>query len=220
MVVFMIVLIYFSYSLYEDKKVYEEYISLEVDEDMSALAFAIIDSNELYKQILDRGVIANYEVDKLKKDAYTILEIPQKYGGLAFYFNRRTSEEFQNETAEQAAQIASFFSEMNKNEEIDDDNMDEVTELNKRMEEKIIQIQELNALWLSSLQKHVAGVKDDGGAISFDSREFQNHYGKNSFSHDFWIDFVIDIDHKTKDYIYNSGIESFEDILKGDNFGK
>lgn len=122
---------FFSYDLYQEKKMYEEYISIDVYNDMHALVASILESNKLYE---DQGFITRYDAHKLRKNAYKILEIPQTYGSLASNFGRIESGMFQNETAEQVAQIGHFFFEMNGSENIDEDHVNEVIfELNDDM---------------------------------------------------------------------------------------
>src|SRR5690625_2253858 len=125
-VILTIILVFYGYKLYQDKRMYEEYISIELNNDTGNLVRDIIESNELYKDILNKGNITRYEAERLKFNAYTIQKFTQEYGFLAQNFERMKSNEFQNETASQVADIAYFYSEMNGETLIDGDNMDEV----------------------------------------------------------------------------------------------
>jgi len=211
----VILLIYFYYSLYQDKKMYEEHISIDVSNDMSDLVTAILRSNEFYENILNEGSITRYDAEMLKMNAYTIQEVPQTYGSLALKFNRIKSDEFHNETAEQAAQIASFFSEMHRGETSDKDNPDEVIfELDDSMEEKIFQLKDLNSLWMDSVKNNVHGISDNDGEIGYSYLDIHNQYGDKSLSHDFWVDLIISIDKNTRSFLSKNSWTSIEDMLQ------
>lgn len=212
---FIIMLIYFNYNLYQEKEMYEEHISIDVSSDISNLVRAIIISNELYNKILDEGNITRYDAERLKMNAYTIQEVSQSYGNLAIKFKRIRSDEFHNESAEQAAQIASFFSKMNKKNTIDQDNMDDmIVELDDKMEEKIIQLKELNALWLDPVKKSIPSIPDKDKQEDLSLLENYNQYGNKSLSQDFWINLVIGIDENTRSFLRKSNLNSINSVLQ------
>ncbi|HLQ97058.1 MAG TPA: hypothetical protein VK135_00070 [Candidatus Dormibacteraeota bacterium] len=211
---FITLLIYF-YNLHQEKRMYEEYISIDIYNDMSTLVVSIIENYKLYENILEEEVITRGDADRLKWNAYNILEFPQHYGSVASQFNRIKSEVFHNETAETAAQIADFFSEMNGDEEADFDNMDEVIyELNDVMEDKMMQLKELNSLWVNSVFKNVAGTSGDKGEIEFDSDEFRSNYEDNSVSDNFWVDLILDLDEDTRNFLTVNELNSIEEVIK------
>lgn len=88
-----------------------------------------------------------------------------------------------------------------------------ILELNDGMKEKIIQLKELNSLWLSSVQKSVVGVTEEQGEINFDSQEFRNYYGDHSLSHNFWVNLVVDLDYNTINYLDDHRFYNIEEVL-------
>src|SRR5699024_10259744 len=133
----IITLLIYHYNLHQEKRMYEEYISIDIYNDMITLVVSIIENYKLYENILEEEVITRGDADRLKWNAYNILEFSQHYGSVASQFNRIKSEGFHNETAENAAQIADLLSEMNGEEETDVDTIDdetyEIYELSKLM---------------------------------------------------------------------------------------
>lgn len=211
----IIFLLIYIYNLYQEKKMYEEYISIDIYNDMSTLVVSIIESYKLYENILEEEVITRGDADMLKFNAYNILEFPQHYGSVAFQFNRIKSGMFHNEAAENAAQIADFFSEMNGDEETNFDNMDEVIcELNEPMRNKIVQLKELYLLWVDSVLKNVAGTSGDNGEIEFDSDQFRSNYEDSIITDKFWVNLILDIDEDTRSYLNANELNSIEEVIK------
>src|SRR5699024_478587 len=105
--------------------------------------------------------------------------------------------------------------EMNGDEETDFDNMDEVIyELNDVMEDKMMQLKELNSLWVNSVFKNVAGTSGDKGEIEFDSDEFRSNYEDNSVSDNFWIDLILNLDEDTRNFLTENKLNNIDEVIK------
>lgn len=199
----IILLSIIAFNQYKDKIMYEKYISQNVSADMHRLVRAIIKSDEIYVDILDKKSMTRGDADELKIYSYVLLEVPQDYGGLALVFNRRGKREFKNKTAGVAQKMGSFFFQMNEDVDVvDGKNIDEkLFDLNSEKEAIISRLKELNDLWVKSVLKNVVGVTEHNGKLQFDTRKFQKHYGDNSLADDFWVDLVMDLDKNTRDFL-------------------
>src|SRR5699024_11415345 len=70
-----ITLLIYLYNLHQEKRMYEEYISIDIYNDMSTLVVSIIENDKLYGNILEEEVITRGDADRIKWNAYNILKI-------------------------------------------------------------------------------------------------------------------------------------------------
>src|SRR5690625_329507 len=199
----IILLSIIAFNQYKDKIMYEKYISQHVSADMHRLVRAIIKSDEIYVDIIDKTSMTRGDADEVKIYCYVLLEVPQDYGGLALAFSRRGKREFKNKTAGVAQKMGSFFFQMNEDVDVvDGKNIDEkLFDLNSEKEAIISRLKELNDLWVKSVLKNVVGVTEHNGKLQFDTRKFKKNYGDNSLTDDFWVDLVMDLDKNTRDFL-------------------
>ena len=118
-VIVIAVLVFIGYSQYKDKKMYEEYISVSVKNDMQDLVTAIVDNERIYKNIIDEEVITKGDAYFLARNSGYMMELYQKYNGLAKRFERIEQGATQNTTGGTAHKKAAFFGEMIKEESIE-----------------------------------------------------------------------------------------------------
>lgn len=181
---------------------YEEYISVSVKNDMQELVNAIVDNQKKYENIMDDEVITKGDAYFLSNNSGIVMELYQKFDGLAKRFGRIEYGTTQNTTAGVAQDINAFFGEMIRGESVDSSNLDDIKiELNDDMKQKIIKLKELNSLWVSSVKNNVFGVMDKQGDLVFNTQQFRDHYGENSLSDNFWVNLVVDIDSDTQKYL-------------------
>ncbi|GGM41321.1 hypothetical protein GCM10011351_29380 [Paraliobacillus quinghaiensis] len=213
-VIVIAVLVFIGYSQYKEKKMYEEYISLSVKNDMQDLVNAIVDNERIYKNIIDEEVITKGDAYFLARNSGYMMELYQKYNGLAKIFERIEHGATQNTTGGTAQKIAAFFGEMIKEESIDSSNLDEVKiELNDDMRQKIITIKELNSLWVSTVKDNVFGVIDNEDDLVFNTQQFREHYGENSLSQQFWVNLVVDIEQNTQKFLWDNDLLDIDNVL-------
>lgn len=213
-ILLIIILLLVAYNQYQTKKMYEEHLSQTVSADMQTLVISIIKSDEIYKGILDKGNITRRDAESLRIYSYDILSIPQDYNGLALEFGRMGSREFQNKTADTAQEISHFFYKMNEDIYVDEKNLDEVIcELNDEKSDVIHLLKELNSLWSEAVLKNVVGASDYNGHLEYDSEKFQDHYGDNSLTDDFWVDLIVDIDKSTREFLTIHELRTVNDIF-------
>lgn len=210
----IIILLLVAYNQYQTKKMYEEHLSQTVSADMQTLVISIIKSDEIYKGILDKGNITRRDAESLRIYSYDILSIPQDYNGLALEFGRMGSREFQNKIADTAQEISHFFYKMNEDIYVEEKNLDEVIcELNDEKTDVIHLLKELNSLWSEAVLKNVVGASDYNGNLEYDSEKFQDHYGDNSLTDDFWVDLIVDIDKSTREFLTTHELRTVNDIF-------
>jgi len=193
---------------------YENYISVSVKNDMQDLANAIVDSQNIYVNILDEEVITKGDAYLMAHNSGILMELYQKYNGMAKRFGHIENRTTQNTTAGVAQEISAFFSGMIRKENIDSSNLDDVQiKLNGDMKQKVIKLKELNSIWLSSVKNNVFGVMDKQGDLVFNTQQFRAHYGENILSNNFWVNLVVDIDSDTQKYLHDNSVFEIENVL-------
>ncbi|WP_163578926.1 hypothetical protein [Gracilibacillus saliphilus] len=213
----LFVIIYYQY---EEKKVYEVYISENLNREMQQLVVSLVQSNHLYQEILQEEEITKFQVHTLNTYTNHLIKSPQKYEDLAVRFNRMEPRATPNETAINAEKISHFFYVLRGNSSHtpdEDENEDDVIhELDNKPElkEKIKELQALNTLWAESAQRHIEGLTiSKDGDVSFDNLAFIDHLDEYSLTNDYWVDLVKDLDQITNDYLIEKQIRSVDEIL-------
>src|SRR5690625_2817412 len=104
---------------------------------------------------------------------------------------------------------------MNGETTIDGDNMDEVIlVLDEDMEEKIIYLEKLNSLWVTSLKRNVPGVTNDGEKIVFDNLGVHEQYGDKSISNNFWVNLILDMEKNTGNFLADNRWLEINELLQ------
>ncbi|QHE52418.1 hypothetical protein [Pontibacillus sp. HMF3514] len=174
---------------------------------MQELVNAIVDSQKIYRKILDIEVITKGDAYFLTKNSGNVMVLYQKNNGLAKRFELINHRSTQNKTAGAAQDISAFFGEMIREESIDSSNFGEVSiKLNTDIKQKVIKLKELNSLWVSSVKDNVFGVTKKQDNLIFNTQQFREHYGENSLSDEFWVNFIMDIESNTQKYLQDSDL--------------
>lgn len=201
-----------SYKQYVEKKMYEAHMSHDLNRDIHNIIYILAENHHIYEEILESNKITRYQAYMLTSNHNNLIEFPQNYGALAVKFNRLDKRE--NNVAPNAQIIHFFFGEMGGFDGFERQTMHQVIlELDERNIEKLQYLQSLNYQWLEAAQRNVRGFRDIKNKDSFEAGAIEAYYGKHSLSKRFWIDFIVDLEKTTKDYMSEKNFFTIETIL-------
>jgi hypothetical protein len=210
----VVFLLLVSYNQYKDKKMYEAHISNIFNQNTQIMVTSIVDSHSIYMDILISEEITHRQIIQLSKYSRNILMVHQQNRQLAMEFNRLEPRMNTNEVGESATKIDIFYSNLIGDERVGPEELDNTLfELDHSLREKIEYLQDLNSAWLEVVQNNIIGVSSNGGKFTFDVHEYQNHYGKNSISNNFWVELLVDMNTKTTDFLSKHNIYNVGELL-------
>jgi hypothetical protein len=213
----ILILLFVIYNLQQENKMYEIYISKDVNNDMNDLVNAIVDNHNIYSEVLETGEITKHQLQLLERNNTHLLKIPQDYDNLAvFQFNRLDTGILFNEVAANASIISGFFSELGGPEMYRilflDELHDVFIELDENLRGNIEDFKELNNFWLKSVKSNIPGIKEVNGKLEF-NKSVHYYFGERSVLDDFWIDLIVDLNKETRSYLYEKEIYNIDQLV-------
>ncbi|QQK78970.1 hypothetical protein HUG20_02980 [Salicibibacter cibi] len=213
----IVVLFAFSYNQYNERKMYEANISQELNNDFHRLVTAMSHNQTYYVEILETEQVTKRHAQLLGLRTYNgdISRIKEEYERLAVEFERLEPRMIENDTAVNAIEIGSYFSELGDYQRPEPEELDDVLlELDADDREKIEHVKALNSVWLEAAERNVEGVTVEGDNVNFDARRYHNYYGENSLSNEFWVDLLVDLDEETLRYLDQHNLSSIGERLE------
>ncbi|AXF57317.1 hypothetical protein [Salicibibacter kimchii] len=213
----IVILIGFSYNQYKEREMYEASISSELKSDFHSLVTAMAHNQTYYEEILETDRITKRHAHLLALRTYNgdISRIKDEYERLAVEFERLEPRTIENDTSVNAIEIGSYFSELADYQRFEPEEMDDVLlELDADEREKIEHVKALNSVWLEAAERNVEGVTVRNGKVNFDARTYENYYGEDSLSNDFWVDMFVELDEETLKFLRQRNLSSIGERLE------
>ncbi|UCZ51477.1 hypothetical protein LGQ02_11370 [Bacillus shivajii] len=196
----LIYIIFNIVELYQEKKAYEAHISTELYSETNRVLNSLVENNEIYEEVLDKGKVSYYDAYKITQNHKRIADYTQKYQRLAVSFNRIESGETSGETVKNASVINTYF--LQQVETLTPENIeDTLFEIDNDTKKKFQHLKALNKAWFQSAEEYVSGVSINENKFIYDSQLFKAVYGEYRVSYDFWVNFVVNLDKVTEDYL-------------------
>ncbi|MBU9713559.1 hypothetical protein [Evansella tamaricis] len=224
LLVVIIIISIWGVNQYLDKQRYENYLSLQIANNISTLISSITANQQIYNEIISSKTISLGQVETLYDNNYSIVRITQDYQQFAIALKRLDRDSVNNLPANNSTNIANFFYlliwDIAKEEGFDKDIREshfpyELTytskfEVEQNEIEKIKKIRELNELWLTTIVENVVGVSDNGRLnpdVYFDT------YKDEAVISEYWVDIVTEMDGYTRDFLEHNFLDNIGTIL-------
>ncbi|WP_211202353.1 hypothetical protein [Salicibibacter cibarius] len=79
---------------------------------------------------------------------------------------------------------------------------------------KIEHVKALNSVWLEAAERNVEGVTVRNGKANFNARTYENYYGEDSISNDFWVDLLVELDEETLKFLKQRNVPNIGERLE------
>lgn len=208
-----VILLGVAYKQYEEKKLYEEYVSHQINGEVQRLVIAIDHSLNIYEEIIDTGKLKKGDASTISIYSRDILSIPQELHSVGLQLQRIETGTFSTteNIAKTAQTISPFFMEMIGYDYLEMDEIDDVLfvlENDPNMRKKIEHLHELYELW-SSVVKNNLNFNEEEPRTNGARKQYKDISVKNKE----WAHLVIQLDEATQQFFYEKNIDSIDDLL-------
>ena len=210
-ILILIFVLVFGMKQYYDKKMYEEYISHVITNNTQDLIIGIMETHDIYDQIINNKELTSQQLNLLITYNYNILQSFQYNLGLSQQFG--LTEEEKEKIKNDLHEIGKFLIQLNNNLEVK--KLDkEVLELDLILKDQLTHINELNKRWLNSLYTNIEELDKNGDEYVFNSLQFQKQHGDSMISNHIWINLLNDLSAIHKGYLIENDLYSISEVLK------
>ncbi|MDQ2087976.1 hypothetical protein RBH29_16220 [Herbivorax sp. ANBcel31] len=218
LIILVFILIYLNYNKYQIVKEYDEFTKNE----FSFLSFEkrqivrqITNQTELYRTILEEGHIKKGDAASIVIYFRNNKELVPDY--LRYANNLRKQEIIEDDIVNEHNMIIIgdfFVSLLDGRRSIPREEKDDIlVVLDDDLREKIEYLNELNDLWMNSLERNLEWIED--GELS---REKFEKYFKRNFKpivlQNYWIDFVSDLEKDTREFLAKYNVDDIKELLQ------
>ena len=208
-----VILLGVAYQQYEEKKLYEEYVSHQINGEVQRLVIAIEHSLNIYEEIIDTGELKKGDASTISIYSRDILRIPQELYSVGLQLQRVETDSFSTteNIAKTAQTISPFFMEMIGYDYLEMDEIDDVLfvlENDLNMRRKIEHLHELYASW-SGVVKYNFNNEGEQGTDGAWNRNKVIHVKDKE-----WVHLVLQLDEATQQFFHEKNIDSIGDLLK------
>ncbi|UCZ51469.1 hypothetical protein LGQ02_11330 [Bacillus shivajii] len=210
----IVILLFLLNSQYQEKKMYAEHISQNLNTDIQKVARGVVSNYNTYGEILDSGEITKRQASLLLHYNKDIDLLTNEYGRLAVKFNLLNNDNFNNETHENSREIFSFLFSFTNGEDYELDELDDtLIVLDSNLTETIEYLRELHFNWVKVTEENITGVTINENLARLDGSEFLRFYGEDSVSKSFWVNLLVDLDEQTTKFLKKYEIDNIEQLL-------
>ncbi len=180
-------------NLFLNNKSYEQYHSEKLMNNISTLTHSLLDNQEVYKEILNTGVLSKEQVDRIHNNTYVIINFYEDYSKLAELLHRFNRDGFSTSSA--SFKIEAVFNR--KIAEISETDQD-IVKLDDNFLVKVHTISNFNETWIEALKQNIIGFEIFGSEHrANDERE---SFSMTSIREDFWVKTLEMFDNKAQEY--------------------
>ncbi|WP_188206838.1 hypothetical protein [Alkalibacillus aidingensis] len=189
-------------NLYQDKRMYERKLSFDLSNDFSRVMQTIDNGLTMLDTIIEKEEMT-YPEHSILTNGYSDLSMNmQEWRGIANRFGK-FNKEVSNTVSLNAADSRWYIHSFLDQTEVPRIPPDEVAvTLDESQIEKLTYIRELTEVWAELADEIVPTFSYDGNRVSYDHQGFWDHTGDYNINEDFWIDFMIEADQATEDFLW------------------
>ncbi|WP_416151728.1 hypothetical protein ACM26V_12445 [Salipaludibacillus sp. HK11] len=210
----IIILLFVINQQHQEKKLYEQYISQNMNYEIKKLVKGIVESYNIFDEILDSGDITNRQAKLLISFSKDIVNMTEELERKAISLERLNHSEFNNVTYGNTLRIFSFFSNLDADKYYDIGKLDDIhTTLDSSLYEKIKFLKELYFLWILVVEDSLIGVIITEEDIQLSVSEYNSNFDSDSVSNNFWIDLLVEFDEKTNAFLNKYEIDNIKEKL-------
>lgn len=211
--IILIAVLVFSINQYLEKRMYEEFVSHIITNNSQELIQGILQVNTINNEILDTNELTYRQLSLLNNYSADILQVFQYNLGLAQQFGLYEESIEMEKIKEDLHEIEKFYSLINRDSKVN--KLDEkFIEIDSNLKEKLRYINELNGLWLNSINENIGEINQKGDEFVFNTKQFQEQHGNRSISNGFWVDLLIDMSAIHNDFLDKHNIYSIREVLR------
>lgn len=213
LIIFSISVLVFGIKQYQENKAYETFISHVITNNSQELIEIILHVNTIYDDILETNELTYRQLSLLNKYSTDILQVFQYNLGLAQQFGLYEESGEMEKIKEDLHEIEKLYSHLLNRDSKVDKHDEKLIAIDLNLIEKLKYINELNELWLHSINENIDEVTQEGNEFIFNTRQFQEKYGNRSISNRFWVNLLIDISAIHKDFLDKYNIYNIQQVL-------
>lgn len=198
---FICLLLFISYNQYQDKKMYEIYISKILTTDLTLLARDIVENDAIYDYILKTEEITKIQADYLAKSNDNIMLTIQEYAHVAVDFKRIKQGFEYNDTSANTQKIALFFNHWEDHRGV------QAIKLDSELRNVITHFQMINSKWIDVIKNNGWFVVESD-IVNYSSEISQ----PLSLTNDLWLDLLIGLEEETTNYLSENNLNNIEEL--------
>ncbi|TYQ16640.1 UNVERIFIED_CONTAM: hypothetical protein Cloal_3206 [Acetivibrio alkalicellulosi] len=216
LIITILILGYLNYNKFQTVKKYDEFTK----NDFSffgggEIANLIISQKEIYRTILEEGYIKKGDAETLILFLNNNINFVPQYTRYANILRKHEIIEDDIVSNYNIIMIEDFFiSVLDGRWRIPEEERDDILlVLDNDLRKKIEYLNELNDLWMNSLEKNIDWVEDG----KFSREKFDKYFERNFKPialQNYWSDFVIDIEKDTREFLSKYNVDDIKELLQ------